>query len=653
MVERAKSGHPGLPLGAAPMAYVLWSRHLKHNPADPNWWDRDRFVLSAGHGSALLYSLLHLTGYDLPMDELRRFRQLGSRTPGHPEFGHTPGVEATTGPLGQGFANGIGFALAQHYLGSRFNRPGFALVDHWTYGLCSDGDLMEGIASEAASFAGSLKVGKLIYLYDDNHISLEGPTSLTFTEDVGRRFESYGWAVSHVDEGNDLDAIDTAIRTARKEPDHPHLIRVRTHIGYGSPKQDTKEAHGEPLGPAATKATKEKLGWPTEPEFLIPEEVRTHFRQALETGSRRQGEWTELLRQYRAEFPDLAREFERMMRRELPVDWARGLPSFRPDPPTMATRDASTQLMQEVARRLPELIGGSADLAPSTRTLLEGDGDFSFGPQWGRNLHYGVREHAMTAIVSGMALHGGILPYGATFLIFSDYARPALRLSALMGIHTITVFTHDSIGLGEDGPTHEPVEQLAGLRAIPGYTVLRPADANEVTEAWRSAVSRKGPVAIVLTRQKVPVLDPTKYPVATGAPRGAYVLAEAAGGAARVILIGTGSEVQLCLAAQALLASRKIPARVVSMPSWELFEEQTDSYRESVVTPGVPKVAVEAASPMGWERYVGTEGAVVGLRRFGASGPGAAVLASLGFTPENVVAAALSVLHLPREGAAP
>ncbi|HEV2166199.1 MAG TPA: transketolase [Thermoplasmata archaeon] len=644
MVEKAKSGHPGLPLGAAPMAYVLWTRYLRHNPADPAWWDRDRFVLSAGHGSALLYALLHVTGYDLPMSELERFRQLGSQTPGHPEYGHTPGVEATTGPLGQGFANGIGFALAHRYLSSRFNRSELPIVDHWTYSICSDGDLMEGISSEAASFAGSMRVGRLIYLYDDNHISLEGPTSLSFREDVGRRFEAYGWNVSHVEDGTDLEAIDGAIRRAREQPDVPHLIRVRTHIGYGSPKQDTKDAHGEPLGPSATKATKEKLGWPLSPEFLVPPDVSAHFRSALTTGARLEAEWTDRLTRYRTAYPDLALEFERMMRGQIPEPSTIQLPTFPPDPPSMSTRDASTQTMQALGRLLPELVGGSADLAPSTRTLLDGDGDFSFTEACGRNLHYGVREHAMAAMVSGMALHGGILPYGATFLIFSDYARPAIRLSALMGVHAILVFTHDSIGLGEDGPTHEPVEQLAGLRAIPGYTVLRPADANEVAEMWRVALGRKGPVALVLTRQKVPVLDPAKYPVREGAQRGAYVLSEPSGGPPSLVLIGTGSEVQLCLAAQSELAKRDIAARVVSMPSWEVFDEQPDSYRASVLPSGVPRIAVEAASPLGWERYVGSGGTVIGLDRFGASGPGPAVLESLGFTVTHVVSAALGLL---------
>ncbi len=647
MVEKANSGHPGLPLGAAPMAYVLWTRYLRHNPSNPSWWDRDRFVLSAGHGSALLYALLHVTGYDLPLQELERFRQLGSRTPGHPEYGHTPGVEATTGPLGQGFATGIGFALANRYLSSRYNRPGHPLFDHWTYALCSDGDLMEGIASEAASFAGSMKVSRLVYLYDDNHISLEGPTSLSFTEDVGRRFGAYGWSVAHVEDGNDLEAIDTALRRARAEPDVPHLIRIRTHIGYGSPKQDTKEAHGEPLGPAATRSTKQKLGWPLEPPFLIPAEVAAHFRRAVEQGTRWETEWSDRFRRYREAFPEPARELDRMMRGEIPAPFDMPLPAFGPELKSMATRDASTQTLQQVSRQLPEVIGGSADLAPSTRTLVESGGDFSFHGECGRNLHYGVRENAMTAMVSGMALHGGILPYGATFLIFSDYARPALRLSALMGVHAITIFTHDSIGLGEDGPTHEPVEQLPSLRAIPGYTVFRPADANEVVEAWRVALARDGPVALVLTRQKVPILDPAKYPVVGGARRGAYVLAEAGGGRPSLVLIGTGSEVQLCLGAQPLLEANQVPTRVVSMPSWELFEEQAVEYRESVLPPGVPRVAVEAASPFGWERYVGSGGTVVAVRKFGASGPGPAVLASYGFTVEAVVRAALERVRVP------
>ena len=644
MVEAAKSGHPGLPLGAAPMAYVLWDRFLKHNPANPHWWDRDRFVLSAGHGSALLYSLLHLTGYDLSLDDLRQFRQYGSKTPGHPERKHTPGVEVTTGPLGQGFANAVGLALAQRYLASRFNRPGFEIVHHTTYALASDGDLMEGIASEAASFAGAMHVHPLIVLYDDNHISLEGPTSMSFTEDVDARFRAYGWNVSHVSDGNDLDAIESAIRTAQHETSAPCLIRVRTHIGYGSPRQDTKEAHGEPLGPAGTKATKEKLGWPTEPSFIVPEEVAAHFRRALERGAKWELEWDHRLVDYRRAHPALADEFVRMMSGHLPPGWDSVVPTFPPNSP-VATRDASHDALRSFADHLGEIIGGSADLSPSTRTLLEGLGDFSFLTECGRNLRFGVRENAMVGMLNGMAAHGGLRPYGATFLIFSDYAKPAIRLSALMEVPTTVIFTHDSIALGEDGPTHQPVEQLAGLRAIPGYTVIRPADANETVEAWRAILSSAEPAAIVLTRQKLPVLDVDRYPVRTGVIRGAYILEEATGGHPDVVLIGSGSEVHLCLEAQRTLRTKGIQARVVSMPSSQLFEEQEAGYRATVLPPGIPRVAVEAASPMGWERYAGPGGIVIGLNRFGASAPGPVVLEKLGFTAERVVNSALELIE--------
>jgi transketolase len=644
MVEAAKSGHPGLPLGAAPMAYVLWDRFLKHDPANPHWWDRDRFVLSAGHGSALLYSLLHLTGYDLSLDDLKHFRQFGSRTPGHPERRHTPGVEVTTGPLGQGFANAVGLALAQRYLASRFNRPGFEIVNHTTYVIASDGDLMEGIASEAASFAGAMRVNRLIVLYDDNHISLEGPTSLSFTEDVEARFRAYGWRVSHVPDGTDLDAIATAIREAQAENDGPCLIRVRTHIGYGSPRQDTKEAHGEPLGAAGTRATKEKLGWPVEPPFLIPEEVLAHFRQALPRGAALEVEWNRRFIEYRLIHPELADEFVRMLSGRLPPGWDSVVPTFPPNTP-VATRDASHDVLRSFADHLPEIIGGSADLAPSTRTLLEGLGDFSFLTECGRNIHFGVRENAMVAIVNGMAAHGGLRPFGATFLIFSDYAKPAVRLSALMQVPSTVVFTHDSIALGEDGPTHEPVEQLAALRAIPGYTVLRPADANETVEAWRTVLLSPEPAAIVLTRQKLPVLDVDRYPIRTGVIRGAYILEEAAGGHPDIVLIGTGSEVQLCLEARRQLEDRNVRARVVSMPSWELFEEQEASYRAAVLPAGIPRITVEAASPLGWERYAGPGGIVIGLNRFGASAPGPVVLEKLGFTVGRVVGAAMELME--------
>ncbi len=649
MVEAAKSGHPGLPLGAAPMAYVLWDRFLKHNPANPHWWDRDRFVLSAGHGSALLYSLLHVTGYDLSLADLKGFRQFGSRTPGYPERRNTPGVEVTTGPLGQGFANAVGLALAQRYLASRFNRPGFEIVNHTTYVLASDGDLMEGIASEAASFAGAMRVNRLIVLYDDNHVSLEGPTSLSFTEDVDARFRAYGWRVSHVADGNDLEAIASAIREAQAETGGPCLIRVRTHLGYGSPRQDTKEAHGEPLGAAGTRATKEKLGWPLEPPFLIPEEVLAHFREALARGAEWELEWEHRFIEYRLVHPELADEFVRMLSGRLPPGWDSVVPTFPPNTP-VATRDASHDVLRSFADHLPEIVGGSGDLAPSTKTLLEGLGDFSFLTDCGRNIHFGVRENAMVAIVNGMAAHGGLRPYGATFLIFSDYAKAAVRLSSLMQVPSTVVFTHDSIALGEDGPTHQPVEQLAGLRAIPGYTVLRPADANETVEAWRTILLSSEPAAIVLTRQKLPVLDVDRYPVRTGVVRGAYILEEAAGGHPDLLLIGTGSEVHLCLEAQRRLAERQVHARVVSMPSWELFEEQEASYRGAVLPPGIPRVTVEAASPVGWERYAGPGGIVIGLNRFGGSAPGPVVLEKLGFTVERVVGAAMELMDEAASG---
>ena len=644
MVEEARSGHPGLPLGAAPMATVLWDRFLRHNPADPLWPDRDRFVLSAGHGSALLYALLHLTGYDLPLDELRRFRQFGSRTPGHPEHGRTPGVEATTGPLGQGLANAVGMALARRYLASRFNRPGFKIVDHATFVLCSDGDLMEGIGAEAASFAGTMKVSPLVVLYDDNRISLEGPTSLAFGENVEARFASYGWQVQSVEDGNSVEALDGAIRRAVSHPGAPWLIRVRTHIGYGSPRQDTKEAHGEPLGPEGTRQTKHKLGWPVEPTFIVPEEAKGHFRRALGRGRAREEEWHALFEEYRKAEPGLAREFERLLGGTAPDPWSPELPVF-PEGQPVATRDASASVLQAAAQQWPALLGGSADLAPSTKTIVAGLGDFSFDDPCGRNVHFGVREHAMVAMLNGLALHGGIRPYGSTFLIFSDYARPAIRLSAMMGLPTILVFTHDSVAVGEDGPTHQPVEQLASLRAIPGLATVRPADASETTEAWRAALGRSGPVALVLTRQKLPVLDRSVYPVATGVRRGAYVLADPPRGRPQVVLVATGSEVHLALAARKTLSEQGVAARVVSMPCWSWFDGEGPEYRESVLPSGVPRVVVEAGSPLGWERYAGPGGTIVALERFGASAPGPVVYEKLGFTVERVVDAALRVVR--------
>lgn len=651
-VEKANSGHPGLPLGAAPMAYVLWDRFLRHHPLNPAWQNRDRFILSAGHGCALLYALLHLTGYNLSLEELKRFRQWGSKTPGHPEYGLTPGVECTTGPLGQGFAMGVGMALAEVHLAACFNRPGLPIVDHCTYGIVSDGDLMEGVSSEAASLAGALRLGKLIYLYDNNHISIEGKTDHVFTESVQHRFEAYGWQVLTVDDGTDLNAIERAIYAARAETTRPSLIAVRNHIGYGSPKQDTAAAHGEPLGAEDVRATKEQLGWPIEPTFLIPEEAGVHFLKAVAKGKQLEREWDTVLKQYAEEYPDLARQYEQVMRGELPTGWDSDLPSFHSEEGPMATRDASGKVMNILAQRLPQLMGGSADLAPSTKTILMGYGDFGFGKDCGRNLHFGVREHAMGAIANGLAVHGGILPYTATFLTFSDYMRPAIRLAALMQTHVVFIFTHDSIGLGEDGPTHQPVEQLLALRAIPELVLIRPADANETTAAWRISVSRRGPVAMVLSRQKLPTLAPERFPVREGVAHGAYILSEARAEKPAIILIATGSEVHLALAAQTQLLQKGVPARVVSMPSWELFDREAAEYRARVLPADVPKLAIEAGVTRGWRDYVGGSGDIIGLDRFGASAPGTIVMEKLGFNVQNVVSRAMAIASGRHEFAA-
>ncbi len=668
-VQKANSGHPGLPLGAAPMAYILWTRFLKHNPPHPDWFDRDRFVLSAGHGSMLLYSLLHLTGYDLPLEQIKQFRQWGSMTPGHPERGSAPGVETTTGPLGQGFGNGVGMAIAEAYLAARYNRPGFEIVNHFTYALVSDGDLMEGVASEAASLAGHLKLGKLIYLYDDNRVTLAASTHVTFTEDRARRFEAYGWHTQTIDDGNDLKAIERALRAARAETERPSLVLVRTHLGYGSPhKQDTFEAHGSPLGEEEVRLTKQALGWPTEPPFYIPDRALQHFRRALDGGKQAEAEWNAKLAAYAQEFPDLAAEFQQAMRGELPKDWDADIPSFPADasaqPPFgkgVATRVASGKVMSAIAPRLPTLMGGSADLDPSTHTMLKGLGDFenptqaegdvqgSAGGGWnyaGRNLHFGVREHGMGAALNGMAAHGGVIPFGATFLIFSDYMRPPIRLAALMELHTIYVFTHDSIGLGEDGPTHQPVEQLANLRAVPRLVVIRPGDANETAVAWRVAIeTREQPVALVLSRQNVPTLDRSQFAPAEGLRQGAYVLADAPNGKPDVILIASGSELGLVVAARQKLLEQSVRARVVSMPSWELFDAQPQGYRDSILPRDIrARLAVEAGSPQGWHRYVGDAGDVLGVDTFGASAPGGTVLREYGFSVENVIQRALALL---------
>jgi transketolase len=659
-VQKANSGHPGMPLGAAPMAYALWTGLLKHNPRNPQWFDRDRFVLSAGHGSMLLYSLLHLTGYDLSLDDIRNFRQWGSKTPGHPERGHTPGVEVTTGPLGQGVANAVGMAIAEAQLAARYNRPDLAVIDHHTYAIVSDGDLMEGVASEAASLAGHLRLGKLICLYDDNYVTLSAGTDITFSEDRARRFDAYGWHTAFIADGNDVAAITAALQAARAETRRPSLILVRTHLGYGSPhKHDSFEAHGSPLGVDEVRLTKENLGWPTEPPFLIPEPALAHFREALARGARDEAAWNDRVAAYTRAFPDMAQELLGRVHGELPSGWDADIPAFPTDAKGIATRVASGKVMNAIAPRLPALTGGSADLDPSTFTALKGLGDFdspdretetqgSDGGGWsyaGRNLHFGVREHAMGAITNGLAAHGGAIPYGSTFLIFSDYMRPPIRLAALMGLHVVHVFTHDSIALGEDGPTHQPVEQLAALRAIPQLTVIRPADANETAVAWRVALETRGrPVLLVLTRQAVPTLDRSRYASAEGLRRGAYVLSDPPSAKPDVILIASGSEVGLIVAAAERLQSQGLATRCVSMPSWDLFEALSQSERDAVLPPSVgPRLAVEMGVAQGWQRYVGEAGSVLSIERFGASAPADVLLPKYGFTVEEVCRRALAL----------
>ncbi len=646
-VERANSGHPGMPMGAAAIAYVLWTRFLHHNPTNPKWADRDRFVLSTGHGSMLLYSLLHLTGYDLPLEELKNFRQWESKTPGHPEYSLTPGVETTTGPLGQGFANGVGMAITERFQATRFNRPGHEIVAHYTYGIAGDGDLMEGLSHEAASLAGHLGLGKLIYFYDDNHISIEGSTDIAFTEDRTARFEAYRWHVQKVEDGNNPDDLESAILRAQQETERPSLIAVRTHIGYGSPnKQDNAVAHGEPLGAEELKLTKENLGWPLDPPFFIDDEVLRHFRQALQKGKEFEEQWKARLDSYQKTYPELGREFKDWSDGKLPEGWDKDIPFFPADPKGTATRVTSGVVLNAIATRVPNLIGGSADLAPSNKTLISDSTDFQPGSYDGRNLHFGVREHGMGSILNGMALHGGVIPYGGTFLIFSDYMRPAIRLAALMGLRVIFVFTHDSIGLGEDGPTHQPIEHLAALRAIPNLTVIRPCDANETVEAWKIAVgSTDGPVALALTRQGLPVLDRNTFAPATNLSKGGYTLMDAQDGRADVILIGTGSEVHLAIGAAKQLEEKGLGVRVVSMPSWELFEKQPEAYRLEVLPPEIKaRVAVEAGVPQGWHRYVGNEGEVVGLNHFGASAPAKILYAKFGITADRVVERALTLI---------
>jgi transketolase len=637
-VEQAKSGHPGLPMGAAPLAYTIWTRHLRHNPSNPNWANRDRFILSGGHGSMLLYSLLHLTGYPLPLEELRHFRQWGSLTPGHPEFGWTPGVETTTGPLGAGFSNGVGMAIAEAHLAKIFNRPGHKIIDHDIYAIVTDGDLMEGVASEAASLAGHLKLGKLIYLYDDNQISIEGSTELAFTEDRGNRFEAYGWHVQRVDDGLDINAIDKAIKKARKDP-RPSLIMVRTIIGYGLPtRQGTPKAHGEPPGEMELNGAKEKLGWPKEPRFYIPDEALTFFRQAITHGAKLEKQWQTQMKSYAAEYPELAAELERRLAGKLPEGWKASLPTFPPDEKGLASRASSGKVLNAIAGIVPELMGGSADLAPSTNTWMNEFEAFASDCHEGRNIHFGVREHGMGALVNGMAYHGGVIPFGATFMVFSDYMRPPVRLSALSHLGCIWIFTHDSVGVGEDGPTHQPVEQLAALRAIPNLITLRPADANEVSEAWGIAVeNRQRPTALVLTRQNLPTLDRSVYASAAGTHKGAYVLADLGESKPQIILMASGSEVGLIVQAGKKLASQGISVRLVSFPSWELFNEQDQAYQDSVLPPEIDKrLAVEAGISMGWHRWVGLQGRVQAIDRYGASAPAAEVFKHLGFSVENI-----------------
>jgi transketolase len=663
MVEAAKSGHPGLPMGAAAMAYTLWTQVLRHNPADPKWFDRDRFVLSAGHGSALLYALLHLTGYDLPMEEIKRFRQWESRTPGHPETEITPGVEATTGPLGQGISNAVGMAAAEAHLAARYNRPGFPLIDHCTYVIASDGDLMEGVGSEAASLAGHLGLGKLIVLYDDNKISLSGSTALCFTEDVPARFAAYGWNVLTVADGNDVPSVAKALADARAQSAKPTLIRVRTHIGYGAPKkQDSSEAHGTPLGADELRGAKEKLGWPVEPMFLVPAEALAVYRAGLEKGARLEKEWNELLEKYAKQFPEPAAELRRRITGELPKGWEEKIPDFAPADGNIATRKASEKILQSLADALPELFGGAADLNPSTFTWMKKLGNFQKpdGPQqkiegaveggWdynGRNLHFGVREHAMGSICNGLALHGGFIPFGSTFMVFYDYMRPAVRLSAISKLRVLWIFTHDSVWLGEDGPTHQPIEHLAAMRATPNLAVIRPADAAETAEAWKVALKRThGPTVMALTRQNLPILDRTEMQSAQGTAKGAYVLWESKAGAPKLILMASGSEVHPVIAAAKKLDQEGIPARVVSFPSWELFAAQDAAYRESVLPAKLPsRLAVEAGVSQGWEKWVGERGEILSIDTFGASAPLAVLQEKFGFTADAILARAKNLLN--------
>jgi len=645
-VQKANSGHPGMPMGMAPAGYLLFTRFMRHNPRNPKWYGRDRFVLSAGHGSMLLYALLYLTGYDLTLDDLKHFRQLGSRTPGHPENHRTAGVETTTGPLGQGFGNGVGMAIAAKHLAARFERDGFALFDHRIFAIVSDGDLMEGVSSEAASIAGHLGLGNIVYLYDDNHITIDGSTALSFSEDVCRRFDAYGWHTQVVEDANDLAALARAIESGCAETSRPSLIRIRSHIGYGSPhRQDTAEAHGKALGVEEVKLTKKFYGWPLEPDFYVPDDALAEMRNCVEWGAQLESEWNKRFDEYARAHSRDAAEFESMLAGELPAGWDAGLPSFTPKD-ALATRESASKAQAAMTAKVWNVFGGAADLNESTFTDIKDGGDFKRGNYAGRNLHFGIREHAMCAILNGIALHGGFIPYGSTFFVFTDYCRPSIRLAALMGLHVVYVFTHDSIGLGEDGPTHQPIEHLAAMRAIPNFTLIRPADANEAVEAWRVAMThRGGPVLLALSRQKLPTFDRSAVAPASGLARGAYVLSETKGRTPEIILIATGSEVQLAIGAQAELEKQGRAVRVVSMPSFELFEKQDETYRDSVLPPVVRKrLAIEAGSPLPWYRWVGPEGDIIGMTTFGGSAPYQELMKHFGFTIENVVQRALRLL---------
>ncbi len=648
-VEKAKSGHPGAPLGDSPTVYLLFHEFMRHNPAHSKWSNRDRFVLSNGHASAMLYGVLHLTGYKIGIEDLQQFRQYGSITPGHPEYGETDGVEVTTGPLGQGFAMGVGMGIAEKHLAAIYNRPGYNIVDHYTYVMCGDGDLMEGVSHEAASLAGTLGLGKLIYFYDDNSISLDGPTALSYTEDVTERFAAYHWHVQMVDNGNDLEAISLAIKAAQAVKDQPSLIRVRTVIGYGSPKAGTNKAHGEALGPEATKETKKTLGWPEDKSFYVPDEAKQNWLQAVDKGKKYEQDWNDLFARYKKDFPELAAEFERTQAGKLATGWEKSLPVFAADAKPIATRSAGGETMDAIAKAVPELIGGAADLTSSTRTIFKDSANFHLDPA-GRNIFFGVREFGMCAAVNGMAVHGGLIPYGSTFFTFSDYCKPAIRLAALMHSHSLFIFTHDSIALGEDGPTHQPIEQLSMLRAVPHLTDFRPADGNETVACWRLALERKGPSFMALSRQNLPILDPEKYKVAEGVGKGAYILQDG-GASPDVLLVAAGAEVWPILQVAADLKKEGISARVISMPSFRIFEEQPEAYKLQIFPDHLPKLAVEAGAPMCWWKYVGRHGDVIGLERFGASSPGPKVMEELGFSPANITKRAKQLLERVRPAA--